>query len=86
MQYTLTDNDSTIYIRGRRNSNLRFADNIDHIAGSSNELKKLTDSIDKSSSKNGVEINPENSDILVNEPDPKKVNSNNITINMYVKN
>ena len=50
MQDTLTDHDSTIYIGGRPISNLRFADDIDLIAGSYNELQNLTDSIAKNAS------------------------------------
>ena len=32
-----------------------------------------------------MEISHENSNILVNDPDPNKCNSNNMTINMYGK-
>ena len=47
MHDTLKDHDSTISIRGRPISNLRYADVIGLIADSSNELQKLTDSLAK---------------------------------------
>ena len=39
MQYKLKDHESTIFNGGRPISNLRFVDDIDVIAGSSNELQ-----------------------------------------------
>ena len=56
--------------------------------GLSNELQKLlnSDSLAKSASRYGMEISHEMSNILVNDPDPNKCNSNNLTIYMYGKN
>ena len=85
MQDTLNDHDSTISIGDRPISNLRYPDDIDLIAGSSNELQKLTLSLAKSSFIYGMEISHERSKILINDPDLNKCNSNNLTINMYRK-
>ena len=43
MQDTLENHQSTISIRWRLISNLRFADDIDLLAGSESELQELTD-------------------------------------------
>ena len=85
MKDTLKDYDSTISIGYRPISNLRFPDDIELIAGSSNELQKLRDSLEKSSSIYTMEMSHNNSNILVYDPDPNKCNSNNLTINMYGK-
>ena len=85
MQDTIQVHDSTISIGDRPIINLRFADEIYLIAGSSNELKKLTDSLEKRTYLSGMEISHENCKILVNDSNPNKGNSNNLTINMYGK-
>ena len=84
MQNTLKYHDSTISIMVYI-SDLRFVDDIYLIAGSSDELQKLTDSLAKSVSRYRMEIIYENIKNLVNDPDPNKVNSNNLTINIYGK-
>ena len=85
MQDALRDHDSTVYIWGRWISNLRFVDDIYLMESSSNELQKRTDFLAKSASRYEMEIVHEKSMILVNDPDPNKVNNNNLTINMYGK-
>ena len=40
----------------------------------------------KSASSYGMDISYKKSNMLVNDPDPNKCNSNNLTINMYRKN
>ena len=69
MQDTLKDYDSNISIGGRPISNLRFKDDLDIIAGSSNELQKLTDSLEKNASRYVMELNDEKNKILVNDTD-----------------
>ena len=66
MQDSLVDQSSSIAIGGRKINNLRFADDIDLIAGSESELQSLTDSLEKASTSYGMEINHEKSKILVN--------------------
>ena len=85
MQYTLKDHDSTKSIVGRWISNLHFSDDIYLIACSSNELQKLTDSLAKITFRYGMEINHEKSEILFNDLNPNKDNSNNLIINIYGK-
>ena len=85
MQDTLKDHDSTLSIGGRPISNLCFADDIDLIAGSYNELQNLTDSLAKNAYRYGMEISYEKSKIQVNDPDPNKCNSTNLIISMYGK-
>ena len=65
MLEALDGHESTIKIGGRSISNLRFADDIDLIAGSENELQDLTTRLEKASQKLGMEISAEKSKILV---------------------
>ena len=53
---------TTISIGGRNLSNLRFADDIDLIAGSNDELQTLTNSANRY----GMQISSENSKIRIN--------------------
>ena len=46
-------------------SNLRFADDIDLIAGNESDLRQLNGRLDKTSAKYGMEINAGKSEILV---------------------
>ena len=50
---------STISIGGRNLSNLRFADDIDLIAGSNDELQTLTNKLSSSASRYGMQISAE---------------------------
>ena len=65
MHITLKNHESTIKIGGRPISNLRFADDIDLLAGS--ELQSLTDSLEKAATSFGMEISHIKSKTLVNE-------------------
>ena len=56
---------STISICGRNLSNIRFADDIDLIAGSNDELQTLKQAIN-SASRYGMQINAEKSKIMIN--------------------
>ena len=66
MQETLSDHNTSISIGGRPLCNLRFADDIDLLAGSSKELQELTDKLADRSGAYGMEISSEKSKILVN--------------------
>ena len=59
IQDSLVDQPSSIAIGGRKINNLRFADDIDLIAGSESELQILTNSIEKASTAYGMEISHE---------------------------
>ena len=49
MTDTLKDHKGTVSIGGRTITNLRFADNIDGLAGEEEELAKLIERLDKAS-------------------------------------
>ena len=66
MQETLADYHTSISIGGRPICNLRFADDIDLMAGTNQELQSLTDSLARNSSAYGMEISTEKSKVLVN--------------------
>jgi len=56
----------TISIGGRNINNLRFADDIDLLAGSNQELAELTARLDRTAISYGMEINQDKSKILTN--------------------
>ena len=57
---------STISISNRNLSNLRFADDIDLIAGSKDELQTLTNKLSNSASRYGMQISAEKSKLMIN--------------------
>ena len=57
---------SSISNGGLTISNLRFADDIDVIAGNTQELQALTDKLSNNASKYGMEISIENSKVMIN--------------------
>ena len=59
MADALDDHKSTVSIGGRCVSNLRFADDIDGLAGSKEELAELIRRLDESCTKYGMEISAE---------------------------
>ena len=61
---------SSISIGGRTFNNLRFADDIDLIAGSESELQTITDALEKTSTAYGMEINHDKCKIIVNGEGP----------------
>ena len=69
---TLDEYTSTISIGGRKISNLRFADDIDLIAGSNTELQDLTNRLVESSKAHGMEIRQEKSKTMVNSKNNDK--------------
>ena len=66
MQETLHNISGTISINGREISNLRFADDIDLIAGTEEELQELTTTQERRARAYGMEISAEKSKNLVN--------------------
>ena len=65
MQEALDDHETTISIGGRKICNLRFADDIDLMGKSEQELQELTSKLDKAASNYRMEISSEKSKILV---------------------
>ena len=63
---TLEDHDDTINIGGRTIANLRFADDIDGLAGEEEELAKLVERFDKASTAYSTEINAEKTKLMTN--------------------
>ena len=78
MQDTLEDHASSISVGGRQFSNLRFADDIDLMAGSNQELQDLTTSLEHSSGAFGMEVSSEKSKVMVNS---KEDSTASITMN-----
>ncbi len=58
--------DGTVSIGGRTISNLRFADDIDGLAGEEEELANLVDRRDKASAAYGMEISAEKTKLMTN--------------------
>ena len=79
MADALEDHEGTVSIGGRPLTNLRFADDIDAIAGNQTELKELVEKLDLASSNYGMEISAEKTKIMCND------NSTGITEEIKVK-
>ena len=56
MTDALEDHEGTVSIGGRTITNLRFADDIDGLAGEEGELTKLVERLDEASTAYGMEI------------------------------
>ena len=56
MTDALDDQEGSVSIGGRTITNLRFADDIDGLAGEEEELAKLVECLDKASTAYGMEI------------------------------
>lgn len=69
MRETLHNFHSTISIGGRITNNLRFADDIDLMGGSNNELQDLTGRLENRAGAYGMEVSSEKSKVLVNGTD-----------------
>ena len=59
MTDALEDHEGTVSIGGRTITNLRFADDIDGLAGEEEELVNLVERLDKASTAYGMEISAE---------------------------
>ena len=64
---------TSISVGGRPIWNLKFADDIDLLAGSNAELQHLTDELAKSTSRYGMEISAEKSKVMINTNHSKSV-------------
>ena len=66
MTDALEDHDGTVSIGGRTNTNLRFADDIDGLAGEEEELANLVEFHDKASTAYGMEISAVKTKLMTN--------------------
>ena len=62
----LEDHEGTVSIGGRTVTNLRFADDIDGLAGVEEELAKLVECLDKASTAYGMEISAKKTKLVTN--------------------
>ncbi|GFN85429.1 endonuclease-reverse transcriptase [Plakobranchus ocellatus] len=72
MTDALENHRGTVSIGGRPITNLRFADDIDGLAGNECELASLVEQLDKASSNFGMEISAEKSKIMTNSKESSK--------------
>ena len=73
MRETLQDFTSTVSIGGRKVNNLRFADDIDLMGGSVQELQDLTDRLITSLGAYGMEVSSEKSKVMANSANGTQV-------------
>ena len=66
MTDALEDHEGTVSVGGRTITNLRFADDIDGLAGEKDELAKLVERLDKASTAYGMEIRAEKTKVMTN--------------------
>ena len=64
--YALKDHKGTVHTGGRSINNLRFADDIDGLAGEEEELAELVECLDKASTSYGMKISAENTKLMTN--------------------
>ena len=66
MTDALEDHEGTVSTGGRTITNLRFADDIDGLAGEEEELATLVERLDKASTAHGMEISAEEIKLMTN--------------------
>ena len=66
MTDALEDHECTFNIGGRTFINLRFADDIDGLAGEEEELTNFVERLDKASTAYGMEISAEKTKLMTN--------------------
>ena len=66
MTDALEDHESTVSIGGRTITKLRFADDIDGVAGEEEELPNLVERLHKDSTAYGMEISAEKTKLMTN--------------------
>ena len=66
MTDALEDHEGTVSIGGRTITNLRFADNIDGLAGEEEELANSVERLDKASTAYGMEISADKTKLMTN--------------------
>ena len=69
MSDALEDHQGTVSIGGRTITNLRFADDIDGLAGSEGELEMLVKNLDRVVQAYGMEINADKTKLMTNNVD-----------------
>ena len=62
----LEDHEGTVITGGRTIINLRFADDIDSVAGEEEKMAKLVERLDKASTAHGMEISAEKTKLMTN--------------------
>ena len=67
MAHVLEDHESTVSIGGRTITNLRFADDIDGLAGDEEELANLVEGLDKASTAYGMKISAGKTKLMTNK-------------------
>ena len=67
MTDALEDHESTVSFGGRTITNLRFADDIDGLAGEEEELANVVERLDKASTAYGMEISAEKTKLMTKE-------------------
>ena len=80
MVNTLENYSGMVKIAGRDITNLRFADDIDLIAGTKTELFELTTALDTVSRKYGMKMSAENSKTMVTSRTSNKERDNDVQI------
>ena len=70
MTDALEDHQGTVSIGGQTVTNLRFADDIDGLAGGEEELASLVNRLDTTSSRYGMEISAEKTKLMTNSTTP----------------
>ena len=66
MSDALEEHDGKVSIRGRNITNLRFADNVDALADTEQELEALVESLDKTLTRFKMEISAEKTKLITN--------------------
>ena len=66
MADTLEDHEGTVSIAGRTITNLRFAGDIDDLAGQEEALANLVERLDKASTAYGMNISTEKTKLMAN--------------------
>ena len=66
MTDALENHQGTVSIEGRTITNLRFADDIDGLAGDEQELVNLVERLEKTSTSYGMEISAEKTKLMTN--------------------
>ena len=67
MTDTLEDHEDTVSTGGKTITYLRFADDIDGLAGEEDELAKLVERLDKASTAYGLEISAKKTKLIKND-------------------
>ena len=75
MTEALEKHHGTVSIGGRTITNLRFADDIDGLAGDEEELEALAECLDTASKKYGMEINTDKTNVITSNPTASKMTS-----------